>query len=54
MPDFPDGKSSDCLEGERLTLMEEMKKKKKDKNYRFSDGEHLSLVKEGDVYGGIT
>lgn len=30
LPDIPEGKSPDCLESERIALMEEMKKKKRD------------------------
>lgn len=31
LPDFPEGKSPDCLESERIALTEEMKKKKSDR-----------------------
>ncbi|XP_016088578.1 sterile alpha motif domain-containing protein 3-like isoform X2 [Sinocyclocheilus grahami] len=52
LPDFPDGKSSDCLEGERLTLMEEIKKKKRDRKIIDSLMESTFALRRKEIVHG--
>ncbi|KAI7790215.1 hypothetical protein IRJ41_009305 [Triplophysa rosa] len=52
LPDFPEGKSPDCIESERITLMQEMKKKKRDRKMIDSLMESTFALRRKELVNG--
>lgn len=49
MPDIPEGKSPDCLESERIFLIEEMKKKKRDRTMMDTLMESIFALRRKEI-----